>query len=365
MNPRITTLDETPAEPAATVSLKSGEVSATERKAFLEYLTPSQCREWAMPPDYLLAGDYHLTRGGITVIGGVPGCGKSRVLVGLAIAGATGVDWMGLRVHSQFRTLIIQAENGPARLKAEFGDIKPPDGTDLDGFIRITPPGPYGLPLHDPDFRAEVRAQIEEFNPGVLAFDPWNRLVLDDRQKDYRSALDWIAELLPDDPARRPAVVIVAHLRKRGAGDGRKRGRDLLPELSGSGMIGSAARSVFILEPASPDPDDNQVVWTCAKNNDGIEGPSSAWHRRNGLFTPAERFNFEEFYSGGSGGRVTITEEAIREAVGGGVTRKVAKDRLMEATGCGDSAAYAALTTAGRFGDLLDETPEGLLILTR
>ena len=94
----------------------------------------------------------------------------------------------------------------------------------------------------------------------------------------------------------------MAYLRKQDSGDGRKKGRDLLPELSGSGMIGSVARSVFVLEPASPDANDDTVVWTCAKNNDGREGCSTAWYRRNGLFEPAEEFDLDEFFAGEAGG---------------------------------------------------------------
>ncbi|MCB1203076.1 MAG: AAA family ATPase [Verrucomicrobiae bacterium] len=331
---------------------------------FLQLWSPSQCREWEMPPDFVLAGDCHLTRGGIAVIGGVPGCGKSRALVGLAIAGATGQSWMGLPLHSKFRTMIIQAENGPARLKAEFSDIKTPVGVDLDEFIRITPAPDYGLPLLDPAFQREMRDHIAAFRPAVIGLDPWNRITLDDKQKDYRAAIDCILSCLPEAPSERPAVVIVAHLRKRVASDSRKWGRDLLPELSGSVVIGSAARSVFILEPASPDPLDDRVVWTCAKNNDGAEGPSSAWHRRNGLFEQCDEFDFEEFLSAGApGGRVTINESDVKNALAGGVPKKDAVKRLIEATKCGSSAAYAAVALNGRFASKIDEA-DGLLIWT-
>ncbi len=340
------------------------EVIETEREPYLRYMTPGECASWIMPKDFNLVGDFHLARGGISVIGGVPGCGKSRTLAGLGVAGATGESWMGHEVHSRFKTLIIQAENGPARLKAEFTEVQAGLSVNLDDWIRVTPPGRAGLPLHDPGFRLELRSVMEEFKPGVVAFDPWNRIVMDDRQKDYRVAIDWITEILPEEIENKPAVVIVAHLRKRGSGDGRKRGRDLLAELSGSGMIGSAARSVFILEPASPDPDDYRVVWTVAKNNDGHEGSSSAWYRQNGLFAPCPEFNLEDFFAGNEATREKITKETVREALSGGVSKKTAVKRLVEATGCGDSAAYAALGSSGRFKGMIDEAPEGLLIWT-
>jgi hypothetical protein len=138
--------------------------------------------------------------------------------------------------------------------------------------------------------------------------------------------------------------------------------RDLLPELSGSGMIGSAARSVFILEPASPDPDDYRVVWTVAKNNDGHEGSSSAWYRQNGLFAPCDDFDLEEFFAGNECTREKITKDAMREALGSGATKGTAVKNLKRLTHCGDSAAYVALSPKGRFKGMIDETPEGLLI---
>jgi hypothetical protein len=337
-------------------------IVAEARPPFIELWTPSQCRQWKPPKDYVLAGDMHITRGDIAVIGGVAGCGKSRALVALAIAGATGSDWMRYPVHSKFRTLIIQVENGPARLQDEFNDIAEATGEDLDAYIRITPPPLYGIPLSDPSFCEELRRHIDEFRPGVVALDPWNRISPDEKARDYRETLDAIMSVLPSDPADRPAVVIVAHCRKQGGGDGRKRGRDLLPELSGSLVIGSAARSVFIVEHASADPEDDRIVLTCAKNNNGHEGPSSAWHRKNGLFAPCEDFDLEEFYAGGTGGKPRITEEAIRSALSTPKTKPAAVKALEEATGCGKSAAYSALSLDGRFAHILDEA-DGLLII--
>jgi len=329
---------------------------------FLEFHTPDELADWIMPEGFSLAGDAHLVRGGLSVIAGVPGCGKSRTLAGLALAGATGAPWMGLEVHARFRTLIVQAENGPYRLKQEFSEIREGAGVDLNDWLLVNYPGRHGLPLHDPAFRRELRDEIGGFRPGVVAFDPWNRIVLDDKQKDYRAAIDWLMELLPDSIEEKPALVVVSHLRKRSSGEGRKRGRDLLPELSGSGMIGSAARSVFILEPASPDPADYRVVWTVAKNNDGHEGASSAWFRKNGLFDRCEDFDFDEFLSGAEMGREKITADDIKTLIGGGIPKKKAAKRLQETTGCGQSAAYAALSPKGRFGHLIDETPDGLLV---
>ena len=83
----------------------------------IEFWTPSQYRDYEPPKDFMLLGDCHLTRGNIAVLGGHPGVGKSRAGIGLAIAGATGEPWMGLEVHSKFRTLVLQVENGEYRMR--------------------------------------------------------------------------------------------------------------------------------------------------------------------------------------------------------------------------------------------------------
>lgn len=339
-------------------------------RRYFELLTPSECRDFVIPRDHILCGDFNFQRGAITVIAGVPGCGKSRIAVALAVAGATGADWMGHKVHSPFRTLIVQAENGIARLKSEFSDIETGD-VDLDDFLRITPPPQYGLAFDSNEFRDYLRDAIEHFGAGVLVIDPWNRVVEDDKQKDYRAAIDAINEALPVNPAQKPAVVIVTHLRKQVAGEKRKRGRELLSELSGSNFLASAPRCVFILEPATADMQDDRVVLTCAKNNDGKpDTPASAWHRRNGLFETCEGFDWDGYWNPGGGGdnrrKVTVDDlAAIFEDGGRTLKKKEAAQLLMDQTGLKRTVCYDALKlSGGEFSKFLDEG-EGLLRFRR
>jgi hypothetical protein len=341
----------------------------TQPRRWFALLTPGECRDFEIPRDHILVGDFHFTRGDITVLAGVPGSGKSRLAVALAVAGATGEDWMGLPVHSRFRTLILQAENGIARLKSEFADIDA-GGVDLDEFLRITPPPPYGLDFGSREFRDYLREAIEHFAVGLLVVDPWNRVVKDDKQTDYRAAIDAINEALPTNPAEKPAVVIVTHLRKQVAGEKRKRGRDLLSELSGSHFMASAPRCVFILEPATADTDDDRVVLTPVKNNNGELGTASAWHRRNGLFQPCEGFDWESYWNPGAGGdnRRKVTLEDLAAIFDEGertLKKKEAVELLKDRTGLGRTACYEAIKLhGGEFADYLDEG-EGLLRFRR
>lgn len=322
-------------------------------RPMVEFLPPSQLRSFVPPDGWKIVGDYHIQRAAPFVIGGPPGTGKSRSLTALAVAGATGQPWFGLEVPRRFRTMILQCENGRVRLKNETADL--PEG--LDEWVRISPPPPFGFAFSDPAFLRELREAVEIFRPDVFGLDPWNRLARDDKGKDYKEAFEAILSALPpgDDC---PAVGIVAHTRKPATGE-RANGRALLNLLAGSYVLGSVPRSAFVLQPASDDPTDDRIVWTCCKNNDGPEGSPSAWKRRNGLFAPCEDFDWEDFNAGPENAtRATVTEEHMEALFNGGKTRLATGEAvrlLMEQTGFKKTACYTALKPGGRFGTQLVE----------
>jgi RecA-family ATPase len=321
------------------------------------FLSPSEIRALEIPHDYILLGDCHLVRGGITLIGGPPGVGKSHALVSLALAGATGQSWFGLDVRARFKTAILQTENGPVRLKQEFDDIAE-DG--LEDYIRICLPPSYGLAIRDPSFCTSVRSQLKEFNPDVIGTDPFNSIAQDDRMGDYRDALNALRNFAAGF-GKEVALVIIAHTRKP-RGDERPRGRDLLHEFSGSHVLLTAARCAFIMQHASSDPEDDRIVWTCCKNNDGTLGRPSAWRWRNGLFVPVEDCDMDALLAA-SQPRRTVTADDIRAVLAGNtMTRNDAVKELMKRTGLGKSACYDALGASGKFRDFLEEK-DGLLRL--
>ena len=134
----------------------------------------------------------------------------------------------------------------------------------------------------------------------------------------------------------------------------------MLHELAGSHILGSAARAAFILEAGSNDTDDNRVVFSCAKNNDGEMPSRSAWHRCNGLFLPCPDFDWKAF-DGPEDKRRTVTEDDLRNLFHDedGRQRRIAKknaaDELEERTKLKRTACYDALSLTGRFKDHLRE----------
>ena len=332
-------------------------VSARARP--IEFLSPLQLQRYQPPEGTFLVGDCHITRGSVFAIGGPPGVGKSRSTVSLGIAGATGRPWFGLPVHTKFKTMIIQNENGRFRLSRDFDRL---NCSELDEWIRISPPPPMGFRFDDGEFTMALTLEIQRFSPGVVIIDPWNAAAADDKAKDYLETFVAIRQVIPagDDA---PALGIVAHTRKP-KNDDRASGRGLLNLLAGSYVLGSVPRTAFVMQAASDDPEDDRIVWTCCKNNDGELGQRSAWHRRDGLFLPVENFDWDEFSASRATGRGLITEADVAAvfALGAPIKRAEAVRMLMTQTGAQRAACYDALKADGRFGRLLRDE-KGFLTL--
>jgi hypothetical protein len=260
-------------------------------KIFIEFFRPSYFINYQIPQDLVLIGDNHIVRNTVTVLGGPPGVGKSRAIIASAIAGARRVPWFGMEVHSEFRTLIIQSENGMLRLKDELSAIAQ---TGLEDHLMICPPPPYGLCFAKDLFRDQLKRFRDEFGPQMVWVDPWNAVALSDQIRDYRETFDIVCETLNLNSLDGPSIGVAAHTRKPMMGE-RVSGRALLNLLSGSYILGSVPRSVFIMQSASDRVDETRIVWTCTKNNNGPLGNRSAWERRNGLFVPADAFDWKEF----------------------------------------------------------------------
>lgn len=329
--------------------------SGGKREPLIRWHSPSELAAYEPPPNQNLVGEYHLQRGAPAVLAGPPGCGKSRAALWLAVAGARGRGgWFGLPVHSQFRTLVLQNENGMARLHRDFGGVAGVD--DLDDWIRVSSPPTLGLAVANAQFRAELGAVVADFDPQVIVVDPWNACVRDAMERDFSEALSRLREVAAQG-TQEPALLILHHLRKPRSED-RHRGRGLSNLLAGSYVLVSVARSVLVMQPASDDTEDSQVVITPAKNNDAALGPRTAWQREGAIeFERVEDFDWEAF-DGGGRAEPKVQEEHLREVFRGGrmLTRAIAAKALGEVAHVGRTAAYEALKSEGRLGHLLRES---------
>jgi hypothetical protein len=333
-------------------------VNEEKPSPLIEFKTPLQLKNFVPPPGIVLVGDCHIVKGLPFVIGGAPGVGKSRALVDLAVAGATGRDWFGLSVHRKFKVMIIQTENGLFRLSKEFAEL---DCEALEAYIRVCPPPPFGLCFKRSDFRSQLSDAVSAFRPDLVGYDPWNAAAREQDSKEYLDTFDVLRSVLPvgDDA---PAIGIVAHTRKPKS-DERASGRALLNLLAGSYVLGSVPRTVFVMQAASDETTDNRISWTCCKNNDGELGERSAWERRNGLFVPVSEFDWDTFDNPHKDDRVTITANDLAAVFENGekqLTRAEAVKALQTITEAGRTACYNTLRLDGRFSKNLSET-DGLL----
>jgi AAA domain-containing protein len=333
------------------------EAANEPREPRIKVYTPSELRSYNPAQEPVLVGDNHITRGEVFVIGGEPGVGKSRLAASLAIAGATGRDWLGLKVRERFRTLILQTENGRFRLKNDFDEI---GVADLDEWIRISEPPPFGLSFSNPEFQADLLGIIADFKPQVVLVDPWNAVTRDDRQKDYSESFDAIRAVLPKGEDK-PALGIVPHTRKPGPGERRNGGTSLMHTLSGSYLLTSVPRCIWLVVRGSDDETDNSVVVFNPKNSNGQNSPRSAWVRKNGLFEPLPEFDWKQFDKPPEERKV-IRPEHIKEVLEGKgtISKARAAEVLMAITEMGKSACYEAFKADGKFGNLFTVSAQGI-----
>lgn len=259
---------------------------ATHTRGELKLWRVNELLSYTPDRSLALVGDNEIRKGyeGVTLLAGPGSSGKSLAVSSLALAGAIGSgSWMGRTVHRQFRTLIIQAENGATRLKKEVEALQAKHpGINLHDFIIISDPPEGGIPFHKSDFRASLRRHVEALKPDCVIIDPWSHVAVEDAAKDVVDKIAEIRSCFPPGDAC-PALLIVAHTKKPRAEDVKK-GRALAYLISGSVALVNTARCVFMLLPWSEDVTDDRIYWSCCKLNDGAMYPPSVWRRRFGAF---------------------------------------------------------------------------------
>jgi hypothetical protein len=337
------------------------------REPMVRFYTPGELKAFQIPPGYNMVGDFHLFRGGLSVLAGPPGCGKSRAALWLAIQGARGEgEWMGYKVHTKFRTLILQDENDVVRLHRDFQQIESFEG--LDDWVKISAPPDCSLALRNPAFRAEMKVMMRDFQPELVVVDPWRSCTPDSMEKDYTEALVRLREILAAADVK-PASLVVHHLRKPKSDD-KHRGLNTAHLVSGSNVLHGAARSLFVMQSATDDVEEKRVVLTCCKCSNGEPGPRSVWERKTAWFEPVEVFDWEAFDNGSSPRESKVKEEHIRQAFEFGIgplPLKQVAEKLQEIAGVKRSAAYKALETGdgARFAHLLARQPGTAMIALR
>lgn len=273
----------------------------------ISFCSPSEFMDWEPPEGFLLLGDgdrSYLARGGVAVLSGHPGTFKSRASIFIAIQAALNRrSALGIPLACSFKTMVLQSENGHYRFNQEFNQLadvlfssREEARALFDESIRVSEIPPLGIDFQNPGFRSSLKREIENFDPGLLVIDPWNACFTGEgNQRDYGEALRFIMGSLPENPEKRPGVLIVAHCRK-GNKNSKSFGRDMLHEIAGSLQLGSRARTVFVMDHVSADQEVNEVVLFNAKANDAPTLPPVAFETESGQFRQVE-FDYDEYCS--------------------------------------------------------------------
>jgi hypothetical protein len=190
---------------------------------------------------------------------------------------------------------------------------------------------------------------LELFKPDCVILDPWNAAARDDKQRDYAETFEALRNLLPTGPSK-PALGIVAHTRKPVLNEKRTGGTGLMHVLSGSYMLSSVPRSVFVMVRGSDDEANNSIVWCNPKNNNGPKVERTAWLQGTGGFSPDIEFDWQEFDKPPDK-RATVRLEHLVEVFGttGELDLKDAAHTLASIVGITEGSAYNALKPTGKF----------------
>jgi len=320
--------------------------------ACIEVISQAQAQAYSQPAGSILLGDSHIVRGNVTVLAGPPSVGKSRATVALAEAGACGFSWFGLPPRCRFKTFILQNENGRARLKTELAELDPA----AEDYLRVTVPPPLGLCFSRRDFRRDLERALALFHPDLVIIDPWNAVARDDKARDYLESFDLVRSLIGTGDTA-PAILVVPHTRKPLPNE-RATGRGLMNLLAGSYVLSSIPRSIFVMQHASDSVQEDRVVVTCCKNNDGQLGPRGCYRRSSGQWPEITDFDWQNWDHPQSQGEKDNTdlvdEDTIRAVLETGPMKPFkAVKALMQATGCKRAWAFRVFTPAGKFKHLL------------
>jgi hypothetical protein len=346
-------------------SLKAG-----RQKEPLKIWTFEDLKKWEPPEHLRLVGDNEISMGyeGLALIAGPGSSGKSLCAASLALAGAVGDGfWMGRKVHRQFKTLIIQAENGAVRLKQELEEMaRLHPKVDLNSHVFISDPPEGGLPFHKPEFRVMVRRQVEALKPALVVLDPWSQIAAEDSAKDVVDKLAEIRSCFPsgDDC---PGLLIIAHTKKPRPEDVR-RGRALTNLVSGSIALPNTARCVYLLLPWDEELTEDRIYWACSKLNNGKMYAPTVWKRRFGTHfehdgeTDPREWGME---TNANEAAHALEETDLEEAFASEsvLARNVLVKRLEEVTGCANKTVYRAISPGGYLAELLEIQDNGWIKL--
>ena len=172
------------------------------------------------PAESLLGSDGEnlIPRGGLVVLAGKPGVGKTTLAVDLVFHLASGRDWLGLPVGRPLSVLVVENEGPVQQFQAKLAHKAERWGHPVEGGVHVHTWRWGSLDLTDPGALAAIRGYLDGESIDVIVADPLNTLGVQGvgSPEDTRA---FVRALHPLGLATTTAFVFLHHFRKGGGED--------------------------------------------------------------------------------------------------------------------------------------------------
>lgn len=194
------------------------------------------------PPEWIVDGI--LPNPGMLLIGGIPGAGKTWLVLDTALAVATGRPWLGRFQTRQGAALLVLEEEDPSAvvdrldllrgglgLSQEEGDALPIHLLVQQGVSLVTPDG---------TLEPELLRHVEEVQPALIVLDPFRRVhQLEENDSGEMSLLFTLLRQLTQFTKEPCSLLLAHHFGKRNDSD------EPLNRLRGSSDIAASVDGVL------------------------------------------------------------------------------------------------------------------------
>jgi len=232
-------------------------------------------KEMVLPPRECYFGD-HFALGGVYVLQGPGGVGKSRITTSIAMHQVLQLPWCGFSTGVRpLKWLMLGNENSMHRMQADVRrmskGLTEPQLQLLDEHIRmqaLEAPEDSDISLGSDSIRDRWAGTLLEHTPDILVIDPWGEVLYGDANDDehirlvIRTALGLLHGVNPN-----ASMLVIHHSRTGTANLLQATGYDAMNYGKGSKALQARARAVLNIAPGDPE-DSCKLVMSMAKDND-------------------------------------------------------------------------------------------------
>lgn len=212
------------------------------------------------------------------VLVGPGGCGKSRFLLGFAVAQILGRPYCGFMTYGPSRTwLLVGNENSPRRYRDELrkicADLTQAERDLVNQYLfmqALITETDTDISLDDEDALKRWNEVAARVKPDIVVVDPWEAVIVGGDCNDSKATRSSVGILrtIFNRHSLRFSLLIVHHSREGAEAIRKAEGFDAGAFAKGSKTLRSMARFGINMAPTDPDNGGTAVI-ACGKINDG------------------------------------------------------------------------------------------------